>query len=144
MHNLLKIKRLSPTICMPTRGTSGSAGIDIRYSGEHEVYLEPGDSITLETGIAMAIPEGYFGLICARSSLGVKYDIDSHYGVIDSDYRGEVKLHLRNLSHDTFLIMPGDKCAQMVLLPVPAIEITEVGDLDDTERGEGGFGSTGR
>lgn len=140
----LKIKRLTDRAVVPTKGTIGSAGMDIYFAGEAPVEINPGESATLETGIAMAIPAGYFGLICARSSLGVKCDIDSHYGVIDSDYRGEVKLHLRNLSKKAFTIRPGERAAQMVLLPVPAIGILESLNLDDTERGEGGFGSTGR
>lgn len=140
----LKIKKLSDRAVLPTRGTEGAAGIDLTYAGEWPVEIPPGGSATLETGIAMSIPEGYFGLICARSSLGVKLDIDSHCGVIDADYRGEVKLHLRNLSHKAFIIEPGDRAAQMVLLPVPAISLVEVSDLDETIRGEGGFGSTGR
>lgn len=138
----LKIKRLTPNAVLPQYMSDGAGAFDLVATEGGCVY--PDDSCTISTGIAMEIPRGFTGIVCPRSGLGIKHDIDSHMGVIDSDYRGEVKVHLRNLSTNNYHFKVGDRVAQMVILPTPPIEIIEVDTLGNTERGEGGFGSTGK
>lgn len=151
----LKIKALSPKIGtdipLPSYATAGSAGMDLRACIDAPLYL-PGtaagipNSALVPTGIAAAIPEGYVGLIFARSGLAVKHGVtlSNCVGVIDSDYRGEIKVGLVNLSGKAYTIEPGERIAQMALMPVTQARITVAEELDDTDRGAGGFGSTGK
>lgn len=139
----LRVRLMSASARMPTRGTPGSAGLDI-YSTEDRA-MEPGDIVGIHPGIAMEIPEGHVGLLCTRSSMGkIGVRIAAGCNVIDSDYRGEVMVYLRNDGAFRHHIYKGDRIAQIVVLPLPAIEVEEALCLSDTERGEGGFGSTGR
>ncbi len=151
----LKLKALSPKIGteipLPSYATAGSAGMDLRACIDVPLYL-PGtaagisNAALVPTGIAAAIPEGYVGLVFARSGLAVKHGVtlSNCVGVIDSDYRGEIKVGLVNLSGKAYTIEPGERIAQMALMPVAQARITVAEELDDTDRGAGGFGSTGK
>lgn len=147
----LKLKAVSPKvgtdIPFPSRATAGSAGLDLRACLDEAVTIAPRQLARIPTGVAIALPgPEYAALIFARSGLGVKHGISlsNGVGVIDSDYRGEIQVGLTNLSDTPYTIQPGDRIAQLVVTPVvlPAVEIVE--ELEDTGRGTGGFGSTGR
>ena len=120
--------------------------MDLSACIEKPMVLEPGQRALIPTGIAAAIPQGAAGMIYARSSLGVRHGValSNGVGVVDSDYRGEIQVGLCNFSSEPFTIQPGERIAQLVLHPVLMPEVCEVEELDDTLRGEGGFGSTGR
>lgn len=152
----LKIKALSPKIGteipLPSYATAGSAGLDLRACIDAPVYL-PGtasglpNSVLVPTGIAIELPgPEYVALIYARSGLAVKYGVtlSNCVGVIDSDYRGEIVVGLLNSSKEAYTVEPGERVAQLVIMPVAQAQITVVDTLDDTQRGTGGFGSTGR
>ena len=143
---MLKIKKLRECAQIPRNATAGSAGFDLCAATEHPMTIEPGETQGVPTGLAVQIEEGYAGFVFARSGLGIKHGIvpANCVGVIDSDYRGEVLVGLYNHSKTAFTVNPGDRIAQLVLMPVhtPAIELCE--ELGDTARGSGGFGSTGR
>lgn len=147
---MLKIlmRRLSETAKMPKRGTPDSAGFDlyVDLEGLDWVAILPQKCVMLNTGIAMAIPNGYFGGIFARSGLASREGLrpPNCVGVIDSDYRGNIGVALYNDSDETRIIRHGQRVAQMVIIPCPDAELEEVEKLPDTERGAGGFGSTGR
>ncbi len=134
------MKKLDSESILPTRAHPEDAGLDL-YNLESFV-LEPGQGHMARTGIAMAIPQGYVGLVADRSSLGKK-GLKTLGGVIDAGYRGEVKVLIRNLSLETLQLEAGDRIAQLLILPVQTPEVVEVEDLDETVRGMGGFGSTG-
>ena len=147
----LKIKALSPKIGaeipVPSFATVGSAAMDLRACIDADVTIAAGQRAIIPTGIAIALPSAeYVALICARSGLASKFGITmaNGVGVIDSDYRGELKVALHNSSDTDYTIHDGDRIAQLMVLPVvqPALQLVE--ELDETERGEGGFGSTGR
>ena len=143
----LKIKKLHPKAILPTYGSAGAAGADLYALPEGDpIVINPGETVMIHTGLSMAIPEGYVGLNFARSGLASKRGLApaNKVGVIDSDYRGEISVFLRNNSNEDFTIHPGDRVAQLLLMPVALPEIIEVDELSDTERGAGGFGSTGR
>ena len=137
----LKVKRLSPTSKLPTKAHDTDAGWDLYADITHPVTIPTNGLATIDTGIAMAIPKGYCGQIWDRSSYGVN-GTTKLAGVIDCSYRASVKVVLYSFRGK--VINPGDKFAQILILPVPEVEIEEVENLDDTERGEGGFGSSGR
>lgn len=128
----------------PAHQTSGSAGVDLR-SNERIMQLNPGESHLFGTGIRAEIPEGFVLLIFSRSGLSFKRNLilPNGVGVIDSDYRGEIMVGLKNIGKDVQFIKEGERIAQAVLLPYFGIEFKPVDKLSDTERGEGGFGSTG-
>lgn len=130
---------------LPFRATEGSAGADICACIENDVTVEPGKIKKIPTGIAIEIPVGFGGFIFPRSSLATKYGITlpNCVGVIDSDYRGEVCVPVINLGEESFTVKNGDRIAQMVIMPYEAAEYETVPELSETERGEGGFGSTG-
>ena len=138
---MIKIKKLSEEAKVPNYANPGDAGMDF-YSNE-EVILEPNQRKLISTGISMAIPEGYVGLFWDKSGIASKFGIKTMAGVIDSGYRGEIKILLHNLSTEKFEVKKGMKIAQMLIQPVEQKQIIEVDLLDQTERGEGGFGSTG-
>ena len=143
----LKIKKLREGAKIPQRATPGSAGMDLYACLDAPVTLAPGQLAVVPTGIAMELPDnGCAAFLYARSGLGVKHGVclSNGVGVIDSDYRGEVCAGLCNVSDKPYVIEPGERDAQMVIAPVFTPEIREVGALSDTERGAGGFGSTGR
>lgn len=138
--------RLNPKAIVPAAATSGSAGIDLYCVPEGDsITIAPGQTVFLHTGIAAAIPEGYVGLVFARSGLASKRGLApaNKVGVIDSDYRGEWMIAMHNHGQVEQTITPGDRIAQVVILPAPFVEFAETTELDDTDRGEGGFGSTG-
>jgi len=142
----LKIKRLSPLAVLPQYQTSGAAGMDLYALPEKPLTLAPGASALIPTGLALEVPEGYGAFLFARSGLAVKHGItlSNGVGVVDADYRGEVKVGLVNLSSEPYEIKPGERIAQLVLLPAPQASVIEVESLGETERGAGGFGSTGK
>ncbi|NLM61880.1 MAG: dUTP diphosphatase [Clostridiales bacterium] len=129
----------------PARATGGAAGMDLRACIDEPVELQPGKLTTVPSGIAIELPEGYAAFVFARSGLGIKHGItlSNSVGVIDSDYRGEIRIGLINLSDKSYTIQPGDRIAQLVVMQVAAPVFVE-GELGRTDRGDGGFGSTGR
>lgn len=133
---------------LPRYETSGAAGMDLRAAvpSDASVTLQPGDWGLIPTGLSIALPDGFEAQIRPRSGLSVKYVITcvNAPGTVDADYRGEIKVNLINHGREPFTIERGERIAQMVIAPVTRIEWEEVEDLDDTERGAGGFGSTGR
>jgi dUTP pyrophosphatase len=140
----LPVKRLTKTSKLPDKANLFDAGLDL-YCDEKEVAtLAPGERRLFSTGISMAIPKGYVGLIWPRSGHAVKKGIDTLAGVIDSPYRGEVKVLLLNESNGYQTFAPGDKIAQIIIQESPDFTPVEVEDLDSTSRGDGGFGSSGQ
>ncbi len=137
----IKIKKVDSEAKLPNYAHPGDAGMDF-FSNE-EVFLKPGERRLISTGISMAIPEGYVGLMWDKSGIASKFGIKSMAGVIDAGYRGEVKILLHNLSKYDFQIEKGMKIAQMLIQPVEQKQLIEVDSLEETERNEGGFGSTG-
>ncbi len=141
----MNIKKLNEKAILPTYGTEFSAGADLYACMEEPVTIAPGESVLIHTGLAMAIPEGYAGLVFARSGLANKRGLapSNKVGVIDSDYRGEVMVSLYNHSKEPQVIESGERIAQLVLTPYITAAWNLVDELDETERGAGGFGSTG-
>jgi len=139
--DVLSFKRLSPLATLPKRGSSSAAGLDI-YSIE-TISIAPKQRLLVRTGLAVAIPEGFYGRLAPRSGLATKQGVDVLAGVIDSDYRGEVCCLLHNTGDETVDLPEESKICQLIIeriiLPAP----TWVNDLDETHRGDGGFGSTG-
>lgn len=142
----LPVCRIRPQAVLPVRATPGSAGLDLHACIETPMTLEPGQRAMIPTGLAASIPQGVAGMIYARSSLGTKYGIalSNGVGVVDSDYRGEICVGLCNFSAEPYTIQPGERVAQLVLQPILCLPVQEVETLDETSRGKGGFGSTGR
>lgn len=140
----VKIKKLSENARIPEYASVGSAGADL-YNDSGEVTVGAGESVAIGTGIAMQIPEGYVGLVYARSGLACKSGLApaNKVGVIDSDYRGEIKVVLFNHSKEPRTVASGERIAQLVVAPFIRCEFEE-GEIDSTQRGEGGFGSTGK
>ncbi len=144
---VLKIKKLRENARIPKTATSGSAGMDLYACIDGSVTLNPGELKIIPTGIAIELPDnGCAAFLYARSGLGVKHGIclSNGVGVIDSDYRGEICAGLCNVSDKPYVIEPFERICQMVIAPVFVPEVREVSRLEDTARGEGGFGSTGR
>ena len=133
--------KLTPGAIMPTRGTDGAAGYDL-YAIEDAV-INCFHFIPVSTGVSMAIPAGHYGRIAPRSGLAVKHGVMVGAGVIDSDYRGEIKVALATLN-GVYEFKKGDRIAQIIIEPVVTPELAQVDSLDDSERGDGGFGSTGK
>jgi dUTP pyrophosphatase len=141
----LEFKRLDPTVPLPGRAHPGDAGLDLRSNVD--VVVEPGERAMVPTGVAMAIPEGYAGLVLPRSGLAGRHGLTlaNSPGLIDSGYRGELACAMVNLDRDQPVkIARGDRIAQLVIVPVAAVEPAWVVELPPSARGEGGFGSTGR
>lgn len=144
---ILKVKKLRENAKMIKRATKGSAGMDLHACIDSEITIEPGEIKVIPTGLAIALQnENYVAYIYARSGLAIKHGITlaNCVGVVDSDYRGEVCVGLTNISKNPYTIMPAERIAQLVIAPVCICDAVEVEDLDSTERGEGGFGSTGK
>lgn len=144
---LIQIKKLDPSAVIPTSGSKYAAGYDLYAclpSGS--VEIAPHATAKIGTGLSLAIPEGYFGAIFARSGLATKQALRpaNCVGVCDSDYRGEYIISLHNDGEAPQTVSHGDRIAQLVVLPYLALEFEEVSELDQTERGAGGFGSTGK
>ncbi len=131
---------------MPTFGSREAAGADLYACLEEPVTIEPGKTVFLPTGLSMALPKGYVGLVYARSGLACKQDLApaNKVGVIDSDYRGEFMIALHNHGTEPRVVEHGDRIAQLVVTPVIQPDYYEADTLDDTARGTGGFGSTGK
>jgi dUTP pyrophosphatase len=150
MTPTIPIKRLphSEGLPLPAYETPGSAGMDLRAAvpDEEPMTLRPGARALVPTGLAFALPQGFEAQVRPRSGLAAKHGVTclNTPGTIDSDYRGEVKVILVNLGEEDFVIRRGERIAQMVIAPVTKGTWTEVADLDETARGAGGFGSTGR
>ena len=143
----IKIKRLdhSAGVPLPTRMTEHAAGYDVSAAVEKNVRLKPGEIQLIPCGFAMAIPHGFEAQVRPRSGLASKHGVTliNTPGTIDSDYRGEVKVPLINLSKSTFTIERGMRIAQLLIAPIPKTVMREVKNLDETSRGKGGFGHTG-
>lgn len=146
MKETVKIKKLSKNAIIPTYGSEYSAGADLYACLNSEVVIEAGETYVVKTGIAMEIPEGYAGFIYARSGLATKRGLApaNKTGVVDSDYRGEIMVALYNHSKEAQSIAPGERIAQLVITPFLTADFMEAEELTDTQRGSGGFGSTGR
>ena len=145
--SVLKIKKLRDSAKIPFRATEGSAGMDLYACIDEAITIKPHDIKLVPTGIAIALESAdYVAYIYARSGLAIKHGIApaNCVGVIDSDYRGEVCVGLLNQTENEFTIEPDERIAQMVIAPVILPEIEVVDELDDTARGAGGFGSTGK
>ena len=145
--SVLKIKKVRENAIIPKRATAGSAGMDLYACIDAPIVLEAGDRVMVPTGIAIALPDAnQVALIFARSGLAVKKGINlsNSVGVIDSDYRGEIQVGLINQSKQAYTLEAGERIAQLVVMPVCLPEVEQVDELDDTARGEGGFGSTGK
>jgi dUTP pyrophosphatase len=141
----LRFRRLSAAARPPAQAHEGDAGYDLHAA--EAVTIEPGERASVGTGVAMAIPEGQAGLVVPRSGLAARHGISvvNAPGLIDSGYRGEVRVLLLNTDRaEPFRIEPGDRIAQLVLVAVETPELEEAEELDETVRGAGGFGSTGR
>ena len=141
----VKIKKISPNAVLPTYGTENAAGADLSACLFAPITIDPGQTFVVKTGLTMEIPEGYVGLIYARSGLATKRGLApaNKVGVIDSDYRGEIMVALYNQSEKKQKIEPGERIAQLVIAPYLQGVFNEVDELSDTTRGAGGFGSTG-
>jgi dUTP pyrophosphatase len=141
----LAIRRLREDAIMPERAYSGDAGLDLSACDRHE--LGPGERVVVPTGLAVAIPEGYAGFVQPRSGLASRHGITivNTPGLVDSGYRGELRVVLLNTdAREPFVIEPGMRIAQLVVLPVPEVELLEVEELPESERGVRGFGSSSR
>lgn len=145
--NTLKIKRLKENAVIPSRATSGSAGLDLYACLDEEVTIAPRQTVLFHTGIAIELPSsGYAAFIYARSGLGIKHGIipANCVGVIDSDYRGEICVGLYNFSDSAYTVKPRDRIAQMVIAPVAVMDTEETCTLSGSQRADGGFGSSGK
>lgn len=142
----VRIKKLNQRAVIPTYGSAGSAGGDLYSAEENDITVAPGQTSFIGTGLAVEIPQGLVGLVYARSGLACKKGLApaNKVGVIDSDYRGEIKVALYNHGKEPQTVAKGERIAQLVIAPFVFAEYEETDDLSDTARGEGGFGSTGR
>lgn len=143
----LFVKRLDPRAALPAYQTPGSAAMDLAALLEEPATLPPGGRVVIPTGLAIALPDReWVALILPRSGLGVKHGVtlSNSVGVIDSDYRGELRVGLVNQSEEPYTIQPGDRIAQLMVIPVAKANPVELEELPPTQRGTGGFGSTGR
>ena len=143
---IVKVKKLDDRAILPTYGSAYAAGADLYALIEGEsLMVGAGETVLVRTGLSVEIPEGYVGLIYARSGLATKKGLApaNKVGVIDSDYRGEVKVALFNQSGEDQIVLAGERVAQLVIAPYLAVEYEEAEALSSTVRGEGGFGSTG-
>lgn len=142
----IRVKKLHPQAILPTYGSAGAAAADLYACLEAPVSIDPGQTVFIPTGLSVEIPEGCAGLIYARSSMGAKRGLApaNKVGVIDSDYRGQIQVVLLNHSAEVQTVAPGERIAQMIITPVLTPAYEEVTELTDTQRGAGGFGSTGK
>ena len=140
------IKKLNPSVQLPSYKTNGASGMDLMAYVEKPINLEPGRSCLVPTGLSVAFPKEYEIQIRPRSGLAAKKNISilNTPGTIDSDYRGELKIILFNHSNENFIINKNDRVAQMVLTPIIKMELEETNELPESIRGSGGFGSTGK
>ena len=143
---VIQLKKLKENALLPTRGSEHAAGYDLYACLEEDVLIGPGQTVKIGTGLAVAVPEGFFGAVFARSGLASKEGLRpaNCVGVCDSDYRGEYIIALHNDSGMTRTVRHGDRIAQLVILPFLPAEFEECDSLPETARGAGGFGSTGK
>jgi dUTP pyrophosphatase len=143
---VVNIKKTNDNAIIPTSGSKEAAGMDLYACTSEKIVIMPHETVMIDTGIAVELPQGTFGGIFARSGLAAKRGLTpaNKVGVIDSDYRASIKVALHNHSNDPQTIEPMERIAQLVVLPYVPVAFEEVDRLNDTERGEGGFGSTGR
>ena len=141
----INIKKLTETATIPTCGTAESAGYDLYGDNDDVIQIAPHSTIKIPTGIAMAIPNGYFGAVYARSGLATKKGLrpSNCVGILDADYRGNVIVALHNDTDELMEVNPHERIAQLIIQKFEPIVFNEVEELDETERGVGGFGSTG-
>ncbi len=146
MNDIIRVKKLNLNAKLPTYGSDGAAGADLYACISEPVTIPSGESAWIPTGIALEVPKGCAGLVYARSSLGAKRGLApaNKVGVIDSDYRGEIKVVLLNHSKVTQVVEPGERIAQFLITPVITPEYVQAEELSDTTRASGGFGSTGK
>lgn len=150
MKVVVKIKRMVNKFgnkpVMPDYKTTGAAGMDLRYFGDEVIRLFPGERRLIPTGIKAEIPPGFAGFVFARSGISVNYGITliNGVGLIDSDYRGEISVGIVNLSDDIYELNPYERIAQLAIVPVAQPTLVDTDELGETERGSGGFGSTGK
>ena len=141
----ISIKKLNDKAMLPTRGSEQAAGWDLYSNNEEAVTIDAHATVMIGTGLSMAIPNGYFGAIFARSGLATKQGLRpaNCVGVVDSDYRGEIIVSLHNDTNEVKTVNPHERIAQLVVMPYLEVHFTEQDSLDETLRGENGFGSTG-
>lgn len=139
-------EKIGREIPLPYYATAGAAAVDLHACIDQPETIPGGGEAVIPTGLAVAIPEGYVGIMAGRSSMGVRHGLifSNAIGVIDSDYRGPLRVGLHNLRETPYTVQPGDRIAQLMVVPVLCPEIEVVETLPETVRGEGGFGSTGR
>lgn len=144
--NTIRVKKMHPDAMLPTYGSAEAAGADLYACIQEPVTIQPGEVFWVPTGIALEVPKGCAGLVYARSSMGAKRGLApaNKVGVVDSDYRGEIRVVLLNHSNQPQTLQPGERVAQFVITPVLQPMYEEVEELSDTGRGAGGFGSTGK
>lgn len=143
---VLKIKKVQENAVIPKRATEGSAGLDLCACIDEPLTLKGGDTALIPTGLAIELPSNQYGaFVFARSGLSIKHGIGllNAVGVIDSDYRGEIKVGVINQIKEPYTIEPGERIAQLVIMPVATLPVEEAQTLGESERGAGGFGSTG-
>lgn len=142
----INFTKLNDTAIVPTRGTEESAGMDLYADIDFPVTIKPNETVKIPTNIAMEIPVNYFGGVFARSGLAYKKGLApvNKVGVIDADYRGSIDVCLHNYSVVPQVVSPQDRIAQLIIIPFQKVELNEVNSLEETERGGGGFGSTGK
>ena len=141
MQPFISVQKLHPDAVVPSYQSAEAAGLDV--SAIESVVIAPGKRAIIGTGLALALPAGFVALVCDRSGLAAKKGLTTLAGVIDSDYRGEYKIILLNTGVEEVSIAKSDRIAQVLILPVAQATLTEVAELPTTERGAGGFGSTG-
>ena len=141
----IKVKKIDERATLPTYGTEISAGADLYALSDGAVEIAPHETKFMHTGLSMEIPSGYVGFVCARSGIALKRGLApaNKVGVVDSDYRGEIMVAIHNHTNEKQVIENGERVAQIIILPYLAAEYVESDSLSDTQRGEGGFGSTG-
>lgn len=144
MH--VKVKKLTETAKLPTRGSVFSAGFDLYADNNVDITIHPHETRKIGTGLALEIPDGYYGAIFARSGLATKEGLRpaNCVGICDSDYRGEYIVAIHNDSNEDRIIEPKERIAQLIIMQYPHITFEEIDELSDTSRGKGGFGSTGK
>ena len=144
--SVIRVKKLHPEAILPTYGTEEAAGADLYACLEAPVTIQPGQSAFIPTGLALEVPKGCAGLIYARSGMACKRGLApaNKVGVIDSDYRGEIRVVLLNHGQQEQIVQSGERIAQLIITPVLTPAYAETEDLTETDRGAGGFGSTGK
>lgn len=142
----IKVKKLNDKAILPTKGSDYAAGMDLYACIETPIEIQPHETVKIGTGLAFELPHGYFGAVCARSGLATKQGLApaNKVGICDEDYTGEYIVALHNHSNVPQTVAPNERIAQLIIMPYLAVNLTEVDELTETKRGDGGFGSTGK